>query len=83
MSYFPMQLCKLSPVQAMKLTKMHQKRLRPYLICNFDFRQLNNLPPIGGTTEQEIMERFPAFSLPGRREKGGHNPSCHHARTLT
>ena len=22
------------------------------------------------------MERFPAFSLPGRREKGGHNPSC-------
>ena len=40
-------------------------------------------PPTGGTTEQEIMERFPAFSLPGRREKGGHNPSCHHARTLT
>ena len=39
-------------------------------------------PPTGGTTEQEIMERFPAFSLPGRREKGGHNPSCHHARTL-
>ena len=28
------------------------------------------------------MERFPAFSLPGRREKGGRNPSCHHARTL-
>ena len=28
-----MQLCKLSPVQAMKLTKMHQKRLLPYLIC--------------------------------------------------
>ena len=35
-------------------------------------------PPTGGTTEQEIMERFPAFSMPGRREKGGHNPSCHH-----
>lgn len=28
------QLCKLSAVQAMKLTKMHQKLLLPYLICN-------------------------------------------------
>ena len=56
-----MQLCKLSPVQAMKLTKMRQKRLLPYLICNYLFRQLNNLPPTDGTTEQEIFRGFLLF----------------------
>ena len=34
--------------------------------------------PHSCTTEQEIIERFPAFSLPGRREKGGHCLPCPH-----
>ncbi len=29
-------------------------------------------PPTGGTTEQEIMERFPAFSMPGRETSSNH-----------
>ena len=69
MSYFPKQLCKLFPVQAMKLTKMRQRRLLPYLIGNFPFRQLNNLPPTGGTTEQEILKRFPVLFCPDTGRK--------------
>ena len=32
MDYFPKQLCKSSPAQAMRLAKMRQKLLLPYLI---------------------------------------------------
>lgn len=36
------------------------------------------MPPNGGTTEQEIFEKFPALFLPGNRKKGGHSLPCPH-----